>query len=102
VDQVYTEIRFCVADLQPGFIVITDLSRARLGHLSGIRSFKNVMQFLLDRQVGQVIRVVTKESIILAQLLRISSAVQGYSPIYVHSLEEAHAKIAELQGPAAA
>ena len=32
-DKVYTDVRFCVADLKSGFDVVTDLSQCTLGHL---------------------------------------------------------------------
>jgi hypothetical protein len=95
VDAIYTDIRFGVADLKPGFAVITDYSQAKIGHLSGIASFKKVMTYLMESGVGQVIRIIGENSLILKQILRISSAIQGYTPIYVSSIDEAKSKLSE-------
>jgi hypothetical protein len=39
-DGLYTDIRFGVADLQPGFTVINDLTKCTLAALSGLPTFK--------------------------------------------------------------
>lgn len=97
VESVYTDVRFGVADLKPGFTVITDLLHAKIGHLSGMNSFKKIMTYLLGNGVGKVVRIIGENSLILKQILRISAAIQGYTPIYVSSLEEAKTKIGEQQ-----
>lgn len=97
VETIYTDIRFGVADLKPGFAVITDYSQAKIGHLSGIASFKKIMNYLKENGVGQIIRIIGENSLILKQILRISAATQGYTPVYVSSIEEAKAKLIEQQ-----
>lgn len=94
---VYTDIRFNAPDLKPGFIVINDLSRARIGHLSGIGTFRKIMAFLAEHKVGAVIRIVAGNSLILKQVSRIVSALQGYSPLYVNSMEDAMAKVEAIR-----
>jgi hypothetical protein len=95
VESIYTDIRFGVADLKPGFTVITDLLQAKIAHLSGVASFKKITSYLLSNGVGKIVRIIGENSLILKQILRISAAIQGYTPIYVSSLEEAKAKISE-------
>jgi hypothetical protein len=95
-ESLYTDIRFCVADLQPGFTVINDLSEATIGHLSGIATFKKIMAYLASCKVGAVIRIAGKSSLIIKQVMRISALIQGYTPIYASNMEEAERKLAEL------
>ncbi len=88
-ERIYTDIRFGVADLQPGFSVINDLSLCRIGHLSGIASFKRIAAFLAEKKVGRVIRVTGSSSLIFKQISKLSTAINGYKPEYVDTVEEA-------------
>jgi len=56
-DSLYTEIRFCVADLKPGFDVITDLSACTLATLSGFTTYRKITNHLIISKVGRVVRV---------------------------------------------
>lgn len=85
----YTEIRFAVADLQPGFDVITDLTEARLGHLAALPTFKKVMHYIASNEAGSVVRAMPNKNIFYRQIMNYASRSQGYAPIYVDSLEEA-------------
>ena len=92
-DKLYTDVRFCVADLKPGFDIISDLSACSLGHLSGIPTFRKIMNFLISNGVGEIVRVINSKSIIFNQMLNLSSRICGYQPLYVSSLEEAEQKL---------
>lgn len=92
-DKVYTDIRFCVADLKPGFGVITDLSQCTLGHLSGIPTFRKIMAYLVRSRPGEVVRVLGKMSVLFKQLIRMASTFQGYKAVYVDSLAEAEERL---------
>ena len=85
----YTEIRFCVADLKPGFDVITDLTRCRIAHISGLPSFVKVREFLLAKEVGTIVRIVGKGKLIFKQFQRITGNKSGYNIVYVSTLQEA-------------
>ncbi len=89
IDNIYTDIRFAVADLQPGFDVITDFSQCKVGYISGIGGFKKIMTYLTDNKAGRVIRIVPARGVIYKQIMNITAAISGYKPIYVKSLEEA-------------
>lgn len=89
VDQIYTDIRFGVADLKPGFVVINDLSNATIGHLSGAPTFKRISDFLCTQHVGRVIRVVGGTSVLFRQISKLSDTISGYRPEYVTTIEEA-------------
>lgn len=88
-DSLYTDIRFCVADLQPGFTVINDLSECTLAALSGLPVFKKITDHLISHEVSEVVRVVDKRRIVFTQILNASARMSGYTPVYVASLEEA-------------
>ena len=90
-DKLYTDVRFCVADLRPGFDVITDLSECTLGHLSGVTTFRKIMNYLITKEVGSVVRIIDGKSLIFKQVLNLSSRICGYKPIYVPNLKEAEA-----------
>jgi hypothetical protein len=95
-ERLYTDIRFCVADLRPGFAVITDLSEARIGHLSAIDSFKKITNFLAEKQVGPVIRVVGQARIIFQQIAKLTKQITGYQAMYAKNMEEAEVLLADL------
>jgi PilZ domain len=89
----YTEIRFCVADLKPGFGVISDLSECNLGHLSGVSTLKKIMNYLVKNGVGEVVRVINGQSLLFKQVLNLSAKIGGYLPVYVSTVEEAEEKL---------
>lgn len=95
-DRLYTDIRFCVSDLEPGFAVITDLTQCRIGHLNAIGTAKKIMQFLLEKKVGKIIRIIGQGKVIYLQMLKLSDKMNGYEPIYVATLEEAEELLDEL------
>lgn len=88
-DSLYTDIRFCVADLQPGFDVITDLTNCNLAALNGISTFNKISEHLVASQVGRVIRIIDERRIVFKQMLNFAARMKGYTPIIVKSLEEA-------------
>ena len=92
-DKLYTDVRFCVADLKPGFDVISDLSECNIGYLSSVPTFRKIMNFLITKEVGEVVRIINGKSLILKQVLNLSSRICGYKPIYVSTLEEAEEKL---------
>lgn len=94
-DNLYTDIRFCVADLEPGFDVITDLSECTIATLNGVSTFKKIANYLIENQVGTVIRVMNDDSIVFRQFINLTSRTQGYKPIIVSTLEEAELELSE-------
>ncbi|MGL1932866.1 MAG: hypothetical protein OCC45_14095 [Desulfotalea sp.] len=95
---IYTEIRFAVADLKPGFDVINDLSKATFAHLSGVTTFKRISDFLSSNEVGKVVRVITgMKGILFKQLSKSSEHINGYAPIYTSSVEEAEKLLDEAK-----
>jgi hypothetical protein len=92
-DKLYTDVRFCVSDLKPGFDVISDFSECSLILVSGIASFRKIMNFLISKGAGDVVRIVNENSLVFKQVLNLSSRICGYRPIYVSTLEEAEEKL---------
>lgn len=88
-ESVYTDIRFCVGDLQQNFDVITDMRDCRIGYLSAAPVFRRIVEFLKVSGVGRVVRVSGRSKVILHQISRVTKVIGGYSPIYVSNLEEA-------------
>lgn len=88
-DNLYTDVRFCVADLQPGFDVITDLSKCTLSSISGLPTFRKISTYLLTSQVGRIVRIIDDNNLIFKQILNFAEKFQGYQTINVTSFEEA-------------
>jgi hypothetical protein len=81
VEALYTDIRFCVSDLKPEFNVITDMTECNFGHLSGISSLRKIVDFLLTKNVGTIVRVVGRSRIIFQQLEKLAGKREGYKEI---------------------
>ncbi|WP_163338291.1 PilZ domain-containing protein [Desulfopila sp. IMCC35008] len=88
-DSLYTDVRFCVADLKPGFDVITDLTKCSLSSLSGLPTFMKIANYLITNEVGYVVRVVEDGHLIFRQIINFAEKFQGYETITVSTLEEA-------------
>ncbi len=94
VERIYTDVRFGVADLKPGFSVINDLSNCTVGHLSAAVSFKKITSFLHENNVGRVVRVIGQTSLLFKQISKLSELITDYKPEYVSSIEEAEDTLA--------
>ncbi len=94
-EKIYTDVRFCVADLKPGFDVVTDLSQCTFGHLNGVPTLRKIMAYLTAKEPGEVVRIIGDTSLIFKQLLGFTSRFHSYKPIYVASLAEAEEKLAQ-------
>jgi hypothetical protein len=98
-ESIYTDIRFCVRDLQPGFDVITDMREGRIGYLSGASTFLKIQEFLQSSKVGRIVRINSGPSkIIMQQIQRITQNKNGYAPVYVATLEEAESYLQKDDG----
>ncbi len=93
--KLYTEVRFGVADLSPGFDVINDMTGCSVGALSALPALRKIILYLVSNKVGRVVRVIDKRKIVFRQLLNFVGSSQGYEGIQVGSLEEAEAILSE-------
>lgn len=96
-DIIYTDVRFAVADLKPGFNVISNFSQTKLLFLNALGVFRKIFTFILSSDSGEIIRVIQESRIIHKQLLNLSLRIPGYVPIYSPTIEEAEAKINQAQ-----
>lgn len=96
-DELYTEVRFCVADLRPGFAVITDLSNCTIAALSGIPTFRKITNYLITNKLGRVVRVIDEKQVVLRQLSNFTAKIQGYKADHFYSLAEAEAALSKAQ-----
>jgi len=95
-EKIYTDVRFCVADLKPGFDVVTDLSQCTFGHLNGVPTLRKIMAYLTTKEPGAVVRIIGETSLVFKQLLGFTSRFHSYKPIYVASLAEAEEKLDQV------
>lgn len=84
-----------IDELQPGFHVVTDMTQIGFGYLSGLPALKSVMNILAEKQVGTVVRVGMKGSIVLKQIAKATQLGGTYKPVYVSTIEEAEAILDE-------
>ena len=92
-DRFYTDVRFCVADLQQGFDLIAIYSDCKLAHLSALPTFRKITNFLITNGVNEVIRIMPKDCVFVKQALNLTARMQGYKPLYASSLQEAEEKL---------
>lgn len=96
----YTELRFCVPDLNPGFVVIADLSGCTLAFLEIIPTFKNIMNYLLSNDAGEMVGIMPSNSLLCTQI-KLATIFQGYKPSFVSTLAEAEERLAAINKRAA-
>jgi len=92
-EKIYSDVRFGVADLKPGFDVVTNLNHCSIGHLSAIPTLRKITAYLVANKVGRVVRIVGNMSVILKQLIALSSKFHCYKPVYVLTEEEAEEEL---------
>lgn len=93
----YTDIRFSVADLKPGFDVVGNFLDAQVIVLNSVSTFQKITHFVASNGASTIVRVMDTERLAETQLGNLNNRVQGYRPIIVASLEDAEEKIASLQ-----
>ncbi len=98
-EEIFTEIRFCVADLKPGFSVINDLTQCKIAYLRGLGTFEKIREYIGAKEVGTVVRIVRKKQLIFKQLSRVMDRKSQYQSLYAASVEEAQGLLAELGQP---
>ncbi len=92
-EALYIEERFIVADLQPGFNVIADLSGCSFVHLNGISTFRKAINYLITNGAENIVWVAAPESVFYRQVMNAAQVISGYKPIYAATEEEAEEKL---------
>lgn len=95
-ERLYTEIRFCVADLKEGFDVIKDISQCNLIYISGLPTYKKIMDFLVANKVGEIVRVIKNNNLSFKQIINFSEKIHSYKTIYAEDQEDAEIKLEQL------
>jgi len=95
-ERLYTDIRFCVADLKKGFDVISNVSQCNMLYISSFSVYKKIMDFLIANKVGEVVRITRNGNISYKQLLNFSEKIQCYKHIDANSEIEADEKLNTL------
>lgn len=98
--EIYTDIRFCVADLEPEFDVITDYSQCKIAHLAGLGTFAKIREHLQKNGVRTAVRIAGKKQLIFHQISRIAAKSSGYKIIYVKNMEEAESMLTGIDSHA--
>ena len=87
-EKAYTDVKFLVADLTPGFCVIDDYSDCDAGQICR-KSLKKISNYLVTNGLGEVVRVVNGNSLLHDQAEILSSAISEIIPVYAKTHEEA-------------
>lgn len=95
-EKLYTEIRFCVADLKPGFEVISDISQCNLIYISGLPVYKKIIDYLVDNKVGKIVRIIKNDNVSFKQIVNFSEKIQFYRTLYAEDQQEAEHKLNTL------
>lgn len=96
-NDIYTDIRFSVADLKPGFDVVADFLDAHIFVLEGIPTFRKITHYLASNGAGNIVRILDSERLAETQLGNLVSRTQGYMPIVASSQEDAEEKLEKYQ-----
>ncbi|WP_028317945.1 PilZ domain-containing protein [Desulfobulbus elongatus] len=95
-EKLYTDVRFCVADLKKGFNVVSDVSDCNLLYITGLPIYKKIIDFLIGHQVGAIVRIIRDDNVSFKQLINFSEQIHCYRALYAESREEAEQKLEEL------
>lgn len=91
-DRLYTDIRFIIADLSPGFGVISDADDYLFSNIQR-RPYKKVSNYLLTNGLGEVVQVIRGDSLLYEQSKNISLQEFGMRPIFAKTIKEAEEKL---------
>ena len=92
-EKLYTDIRFCVADLKKGFEVISDISQCNILYVGSFPNYKKIIDYLIANNVGEIVRIIRNANISYKQILKFSEKIDCYKTIYVESDKEAEDKL---------
>ena len=92
-EKVYTEVRFCVADLKPGFDVVTDLSLCTIGHLNGISTLRKIWTILSQIRLVRLSESSGKKVCFSNRSLGLRLYSKVIHHAYVTTIEEAEDKL---------
>ena len=88
-EKLYTEIKFCVADLKEKFEVVSDISECNFIYVAGLPTYKKITDFLISKKVGAIVRVVKSGNISYKQIVNFSDRIHCYRTMYADDQKEA-------------
>ncbi len=88
-------VKQAVTELKPKFSVITNLSHYKARDKFPTQKLQHVMQYLIEHNVGKIIRVVGGSKEGLIQFAKHSKGVDDYNVSYVATMKEALTLIRE-------
>lgn len=91
--RIYTDLRFGIADLSPGFDVITDLQECTLMFLDGLDSLNKITNFIIRNKANFIVRIINKKQLISKQAMNLEAIKQGYKVIYVNDKDKAEQEL---------
>lgn len=95
-EKLYTEIRFCVADLKPGFQVLSDISQCQLFYITSLPIYKKIISFLIAQRAGEIVRIIKNNNISCKQVISFTDRIGGFAPLDVQNQEEAEQRLLEM------
>ncbi len=95
-EKLYTDIRFCVADLKEGFEVVSDISQCNLIYITGMPVYKKIIDFLIANRVGAIVRIIKNDNVSFRQIVNFSEKIHCYRTVYADNKEEAERKLEGL------
>jgi hypothetical protein len=95
-EKLYTDVRFCVADLKEGFEVISDISQCNLIYISGMPVYKKIIDYLIANKVGAIVRIIKNDNVSFRQIVNFSEKIHCYRSIYAENKAEAERKLEQL------
>nr|WP_320012627.1 PilZ domain-containing protein [uncultured Desulfobulbus sp.] len=85
----FVEVQKAVAQLQPGFEVVNDISQCKFIYVNSLPIYKKIIDFLLTQKTGEIIRIVQSDNISCKQIMSFSDQIHCYQPLYASSSHEA-------------
>lgn len=92
----YTDARFCAADLKPGFDIVSDFSECELAHVAAITTMRKIILYLIEKGAGEAVRILKESSLVNKQMINFATWIPGHKPVYVASMEEAEEKLSTI------
>jgi hypothetical protein len=92
-EKLYTDIRFCVCDMQPSFDVVEDTSECNLLYVTSLPVYKKIIDYLIAKKVGRVIRIIRSKGIFHTQFVNFAQKIQCYKAMYAQGIEEAEERL---------
>lgn len=96
-NDLYTDVRFGVADLSKDFDVITDLSECEMGSLSALETLRKITNFLIEKNVKSIVRIINEKQLISTQMYNYEGRKTGLKILYANNQTEAEELLSQTE-----